>query len=103
MKIYVAGPYSKGDVAQNVRYAIQEADYITRLGHIPFIPHLTHFWHMLIPHEYDFWMRQDEAWLRSCDALLRLHGESLGADKEEAIAKELGLIIYHSVFEIPKL
>lgn len=101
MKIYIAGPYSKGDVARNVRLAISEADYVARLGHVPFIPHLTHFWHFLFPHEYEFWLEQDIEWLRVCDALLRLDGESPGADKEVAEAKRLGLEIYYSVFDIP--
>jgi hypothetical protein len=101
MKIYIAGAYSKGDVAQNVRDAIQAGDYVSRFGHFPFIPHLSHFWHMLAPHEYEFWMKQDEVWLRQCDAVLRIDGESAGADKEVEIAKEIGLPIYHSVFEIP--
>lgn len=103
MKIYVAGPYSSGDVAQNVRNAIQAGNDITNLGHIPFIPHLTHFWHMLFPHEYQFWMKQDEAWLQECDAILRLKGESPGADNEVAIATELGLNIYESILEIPNI
>jgi|GEM_PF-825467 len=102
MKIYVAGAYSKGDVAENVRTAIHEGDYVARLGHVPFIPHLTHFWHMLIPHDYEFWMSQDEQWLLSCDAILRLKGESAGADREVETAKKLGLPVYTSVFDVPK-
>ena len=102
-KIYIAGPYSNGDVAENIRNAIHAGDYISRLGHIPFIPHLTHFWHLLIPHEYEFWMRQDEQWLSSCDALLRLHGQSAGADREVSKALELGIPVYLSIFDIPKL
>jgi hypothetical protein len=103
LKIYVAGPYTKGDVALNVRNAIYAGSYIAHLGHIPFIPHLSHFWHMLIPEEYQFWMEQDEAWLRECDAILRLPGESKGADQEMKIAEELGFMIYKSIFDIPKV
>lgn len=103
MRIYIAGPYTKGDVAENVRAAVFAADYVARFGHTPFIPHLTHFWHMLIPHPYGFWMDQDEQWLLVCDAVVRLEGESAGADREVAKAIELGLPIYHSVFEVPKV
>ncbi len=103
MKIYIAGPYTKGDVALNVRNAIAAGNYVANLGHIPFIPHLSHFWHFLFPNEYEFWMKQDEAWLRECDAILRLTGESAGADHEMEIAQELGLVVYHSVFEVPKI
>ena len=102
MKIYIAGPYTKGDVAENVRLAIHEADYVSRLGHVPFIPHLSHFWHMLIPHDYEFWMDQDMQWLMVCDAVLRLPGESNGADREVEKAKELNMPIFYSVFEVPR-
>lgn len=102
MKIYIAGPYSNGDVEENVRIAIHAGDYVARFGHIPFIPHLTHFWHMLIHHDYEFWMKQDMEWLKECDALLRLEGESKGADREVAMAQELGLKIYTSVFDVPR-
>lgn len=103
MKIYIAGPYSKGDVGLNVRNAIHAGDYITHFGHVAFIPHLSHFWHLLIPHEYEFWLQQDIEWLKECDALLRLEGESSGADKEVELALELGMPVYYSLFDIPRL
>ena len=103
MKIYIAGPYTKGDVAVNVREAILAGNYVALMGHVPFIPHLTHFWHLLQPHDYDFWMRQDEEWLKCCDAILRCQGESAGADKEVEIAQGLGMPIYYSVFDVPPL
>ncbi len=101
MKVYIAGPYSKGDVAVNVRNAIMAGNMVAQRGHIPFIPHLTHFWHMLTPREYQFWLDQDIEWLKDCDAILRLDGESSGADNEMRLAEKWGLLIYHSVFEIP--
>ena len=101
MKIFISGPYSGGDVAQNVKKAIMEGDYIARLGHVPFIPHLTMFWDLLIHHEYQFWLDQDMEWLKVCDAVLRLPGESPGADKEVAYAEANGMPVYCSVFEIP--
>lgn len=102
MRIYIAGPYSKGDVALNVKAAIYAGDYVARLGHIPFIPHLTHFWHLIISHEYEFWMKQDLYWLEMCDALLRLDGESSGADREVENAKFCGMKIYYSIYDIPQ-
>jgi hypothetical protein len=101
MRIYVAGPYSKGDIAMNVRTAIHVGDYIAGLGHYPLIPHLTHFWHMVVPHPYEFWIKQDLVWLEMCDAILRISGESAGADRKIERAMALRLTIYNSVFEIP--
>jgi hypothetical protein len=45
-RIYVAG---KGDVAVNVRNAHMAANKLADLGFAPFVPHATHFWHMLFP------------------------------------------------------
>jgi hypothetical protein len=41
--------------------------------------------------------------LEKCDAVLRIPGESRGADLEMAKAKELGKIIFLSLAEIPDL
>lgn len=103
LRVYVAGPYSQGDVAVNVREAIYAGNHIAHRGHIPFIPHLTHFWHMIAPHEYKFWLEQDMEWLKACDVVLRLPGESSGADKEVKYAQEHGMEVYYSTFEIPDI
>lgn len=39
--------------------------------------------------------------LQHCDAVLRLPGESAGADNDVAIALERGLPVYHRIEEIP--
>ena len=41
--------------------------------------------------------------LEKCEAVFRIEGESKGADNDVRIAKELGLIIYYSLDEIPDL
>jgi hypothetical protein len=94
MKVYVAGPYTKGDVAENVREAIRAGEIILMQGDYPFIPHLTHFWHLLYPHSWNYWMDYDKTWLKQCDAVVRLPGESVGADIEVTEAMKLGLKIY---------
>jgi hypothetical protein len=103
MKIYVAGPYTKGDVEKNVARAIFIGDWITAFGHTVFIPHLTHFWHKQHAHEWEFWMKQDFEWLRACDAVFRIEGESKGADMEVELAKELGKPVYYDIPEIAAL
>lgn len=100
MKIYVAGPYSQGDVAKNVHETIVLGDYLAMLGHTVFIPHLTHFWHLLIPHEYEFWLEQDLPWIEVCDALFRMPGESAGADREVEYAKMLGKKVLYDLKEL---
>lgn len=102
MRIYVAGPYTTGDVAVNVRNAVYTGNILALRGHAVFIPHLTHFWHMLIPHSYDFWMEQDMQWLEVCDAVLRIEGESAGADREVEYAIAHGKPVYTNVFDVPE-
>jgi uncharacterized protein DUF4406 len=99
-KVYVAGPYTKGDVAVNVRRAIEVGTELFDLGYIPFIPHLTHFWHLVTPKPYETWLDIDNEWLPTCDALLRIPGESSGADKEVALAHKLGIPVYFDIIAL---
>ena len=39
--------------------------------------------------------------LQHCDAVLRLPGDSTGADQDVAIAEQLGLPVYHELADIP--
>jgi hypothetical protein len=96
-RIYVAGPYTKGDVAINVRNAYEAATRLADLGFAPFVPHATHFWHMLFPHPYEFWLDLDNQYLPCCQALLRLPGPSSGADKEVDLARKLGIPVFTEI------
>lgn len=84
VKIYVAGPYTQGDVAVNVRNALHAASMLADAGFIPYVPHLSHFWHLVFPRPYEEWLKFDLIWLAQCDACLRLDGPSNGADGEVA-------------------
>lgn len=94
-KVYIAGPYTKGDVMRNIRYAVEAGDELLQYGLVPFVPHLTGFWHIMFPHEYETWMEYDSEWLKSCDAVLRIDGESAGAELELQIADELGIPVFY--------
>ena len=98
--IYVASPYTSGDVAENVRRNLEAADAIASAGLVPFAPLLSHFWHLLFPHPYEFWTDQDMAWLERCDAIVRLPGESRGADMEVAWMAAHGKPVFESVAEL---
>jgi hypothetical protein len=99
-RVYVAGPYSGGDTVANINRAIFNGDWLLSLGYVPFIPHLTGFWHLIHPHKYEDWLAYDMAWLRMCDAILRLPGESPGADREEQEAMRIGIPVFLSVPEL---
>lgn len=98
--IFIAGPYTKGDIALNVRKACEAADELVKNGYVPFIPHLTHLWHLISPHPYNYWTAYDLHWLEKCDAVLRLPGESLGADNEEEFAEMLGKPVIHKLSDL---
>ena len=96
-RLYLAGPYSQGDTALNVRTIIQAAETATSMGWIPFVPHLIHLWHLISPHTIDFWYAYDIEWLSACQALLRLPGASQGADMEVEAAIRDGLPVFEGV------
>ena len=80
---------------------IKVADMVLERGHIPFIPHLTHFWHFLSPKPWETWMEIDEVILLRCDSVLRLFGESVGADREVELALKNSIRVYYNLHDIP--
>jgi hypothetical protein len=99
-KVYIASPYSIGDPSVNVRRQIDAAEELINAGFYPYLPLLSHFQHEVHPHDYETWVRLDDAWIPACDALLRLPGESKGADREVALALKLGIPVYYSIGEL---
>lgn len=97
MRVYIAGPYTQGDPVINVRNAMDAADKLLVHGIIPFCPHLTMFWHLVHPHCWETWLNYDESWLSLCDAVLRLPGSSIGADREVAYALCHGIQVYDDI------
>lgn len=91
--VYIAGPYTGGDVAVNVRRAMDAGDAVEAAGYVAHVPHLSHFRHLHYARPYEHWMRLDLAWLAKCDVLVRLPGESPGADREVVEANRLGVSV----------
>lgn len=98
--VYIASPYTLGDVAVNVRNSIIAADQLALMGFVPCVPLMSHFWHMLIPHDYEFWTKLDMEWVRRCDCVLRLPGKSKGADAEVKLAESIGMKVYYSMTDL---
>lgn len=80
--IYISSPYTVGDVGANVSRQIEAAHRIMDMGHAPIVPLLSHFLHIHRQRPYEDWMQADLATVRVCDIVLRLPGESKGADRE---------------------
>jgi len=97
MHVYISGPYTKPDPVQNTRRAIIVADRVRDAGAAPFLPHLFMAWHLVSPAAYEEWMDLCLAWVPKCDAMLRMFGESEGADREVELARSLGIPVFESL------
>lgn len=97
MRVFISGPYTHGDQADNVRNAWLAGHAIYQAGHVPFVPHLFHFAHLLTPMSYVDWCALDLHWLTACHVVLRLPGHSPGSDREVDAAKQLGLPVFYSL------
>lgn len=107
MKIYIAGPYSAKTTLECLENTIKIIDIgiqLLKLGHTPYIPHLTHFVDMRakklgIKIDWQEYIDWDVEWLKVCDAILYV-AQSKGADIELQTAIDNGLIVYKSIKEI---
>jgi hypothetical protein len=117
MLILIAGPYRSGTnddpnlMGQNLRRLEEVALPLFRAGHIPMIgewvalpllraagsekPGDAAYTEIAYP--------VAERLLTKCDAVLRLEGESKGADQDVKIAKERGLKVYYRLQDVPGL
>lgn len=115
MLILIAGPYRSGtnDDPELIRKNLENLEAmalpIFKKGHIPMIGEwvalpLLNLAGSQKPGD-DIWNEIQypvaHGLLEKCDAVLRIPGESKGADQDVKIAKERGLLIYHNVDEIP--
>lgn len=99
LRVYIAGPISK-DPLGGTRAAIEAASALADLGCAPYVPHLCVLWEISKPRKYEDWMRLGFEWLASCDALLRLPGESAGADAEVGVAEEMDIPVFHDLVDV---
>lgn len=97
VKVFISSPYSSGDVAVNVKAQLDCADTLMNHGLVPFTPLLFHFQHMAHPRAYEDWLHISLEWLLTCDCLLRLNGESEGADKEVKFTIANGIKVFYSI------
>ncbi|RUA13713.1 MAG: DUF4406 domain-containing protein [Flavobacteriia bacterium] len=115
MMILIAGPYRSGTqndpilIKGNMDRLEAQALPIFRKGHVPMIgewvanPLIALAGSKKVGDEIFNQIQYPVAHrlLRKCDAILRIQGESVGADKDVELARELGLKIYYDINEIP--
>lgn len=113
LKVYIAGPISKGDLASNIQRASDAFESLALAGLAPFCPHWSCFSGAVQVSEggsvyaiagaqpnkleHSDWLAVDLAWVRCADAVLRLPGESVGADREVSEAEAHGIPVFNSI------
>lgn len=109
--VYIASPYTKGDVAVNTYFQCEVFDKILSDGRaLPVAPLWSHFQHTVFPRPYEDWIRYDQEMLRIYDCCVRLNAakpsinyyqeESAGADAEVKTFKEQGKPVFFSLEEL---
>lgn len=98
-RVYIAGPISKGCLQHNIDQARDAARRLIEAGYAPFCPQLTCFLESNAPSAtsgfpHETWLDVDLPWVAVSHAVLRLSGESKGADQEVAFAEEMGIPVY---------
>ncbi len=95
--LYISGPISQGNMRENLDRGIDAGYEAWEAGWLPFIPHLGESLVNRHNMSYEAIMAYDLQWVERCDALLRISGESPGAEREVALAKRLGkTVLYHA-------
>ena len=115
MLILIAGPYRSGtnDDPEKIKQNLDKLESVAlplfRKGHIPMIGEWVALPLMQLAGSAQ---PGDEAWneiqypvahrlLQRCEAVLRLEGESKGADEDVRIAKERGLPVFYKLDDVP--
>ena len=115
MLIMIAGPYRSGTnndtklIQENMDRLESVALPIFRKGHIPMVgewvanPLIKLAGSKQVGDEIFTEIQYPTAHrlLKKCDAILRIEGESKGADQDVKIAKDLGLKVYYDLNDIP--
>ena len=113
--ILIAGPYRSGTdddpdrMAANLARLEEAAWPLFRAGHVPMIGEWVALPVLrsagadgpLDPFADQVMYPTAERLLEHCDAVLRLPGESTGADRDVEIARQRGLPVFHDLAEVP--
>lgn len=117
-RVYIAGPISKGNLAHNVNQGTAAFIELAKAGFAPFCPH----WSVYAKKcgsvdggtrtiaygcvngnnemKHDDWLGVDFPWVEVAEAVLRLPGESTGADRECELAFSKQIPIFDSVQQV---
>lgn len=100
IKVFISSAYSadnESDILKNVLNQKMIAEELYSYGFLPFTPLLYHYHDQNFPHDYEFWLDVDKAWLETCDCVLRDGSHSVGADREVDHASAKGIPVFKSM------
>lgn len=105
--VYIASPYTSGNVNRNVRAAMDAMHYLLTDGEcVPVSPVvLYHHLDVVYSRSYGDWLNICLDLLTKCNALVRINAvqgeyvqeESMGADAEVVYAKTLAIPVFHGI------
>lgn len=103
LRVYVAGPISKGDVFDNIVRAIKFGRQMVHDGLAPYIPHFDAYMFAwgdgtganTEEISWNGYLEWDLEWVATAEAVFRVAGESRGADLEAEIAFGLGIPVFY--------
>jgi hypothetical protein len=98
VRVYISGPMSLGERAENVRRGIEAGDFFVDRGVAALVPHYSAH-HQARPCEpgtgtYERVVASDQGWVEAADAVLLLPGESRGAERECDHARRVGVPVF---------
>ena len=98
-RVYVSAPLtSSGDPQENLAVAMRAAEAVFDMGAAPLVPHFSiQYDEKYTKRDHNFWMSIDLPYVATADALLRLPGESKGADAEVDFAVQSGVPVFESL------
>lgn len=118
-RIYIAGPITKGSLLDNVNQATAAFIALTKAGFAPMNPMWSVYskpamWFNRDENRigcigtvngndemsHDDWMGIDLPWVECADAVLRLPGESTGADLETSHAEKHSIPVFNSIEDL---
>jgi len=100
IKVYIASPYWHENYivrCENVMNQIHVANTLIDAGYAPFWPLHSHFVAQRYARAESEWLALSCEWVKQCDVLLRLRGESKGADEEVALAHDYEIEVYYDM------
>ncbi len=117
IRVYIAGPITKGDLAGNIQRASDAFEVLSLAGFAPMCPHWSCFSGKVQvspaggtvyavaganPNKLTHadWLAVDLPWVEVAHAVLRLDGESTGADMEVRHANGCKIPVFYSVAEL---